>query len=159
MATMTILYVEDDPNDAVVFERALKKSGLPLNLQMAPDGQFAIEYLLGQQQYHDRKKYPLPSIIVSDMKMYRMDGVELLKWIRASVKFRDLPVVLYSTSNEDIDVSIAASSGVTAYFRKTFHCNEVMDFLRLWLTRKKSKVKEVARPRTKATRARPESEA
>jgi CheY-like chemotaxis protein len=159
MAMMTILYVEDDPNDAVVFERALKKSGLPLNLQIAPDGRFAIEYLLGQEQYHDRKKYPLPAIIVSDMKMYRMDGAELVKWIRASAKFRDLPAVLYSTSNEDIDVSVAASAGATAYFRKTFHCNEVMDFLRNWLAQKKTKVKDAERSKPKTIRPRPESEA
>src|SRR5262249_7655593 len=136
---LTILYVEDDPNDAVVFERALKKSGLPLSLQIAPDGQFAIEYLLGQEQYRDRHKYPLPHIILSDMKMYRMDGVEFLRWIRKSAKFRNLPVVLYSTSSEDSDVSLAAAAGATAYFRKTFHCDEVIEFLREWLAGKGGK--------------------
>ncbi|MGZ4964393.1 MAG: response regulator, partial [Limisphaerales bacterium] len=99
----TILYVEDDPNDAVVFERALKKSGLPLDIQIAPDGMFAVEYLQGEEQYTDREKYPLPQIILSDMKMFRMSGIELLQWVRANPKFRKLPVVLYSTSNEDVD--------------------------------------------------------
>src|SRR5436190_13222297 len=119
-AMMTILYVEDDPNDVVAFERALKKSGLRLDLQLAADGRFAIEYLLGQEQYTDRLKYPLPQLIISDMKMYRMGGVELLQWIRENARFRELPVVIFSTSNEDADVSIAASAGATAYFRKTY---------------------------------------
>ncbi|MGZ4974616.1 MAG: response regulator, partial [Limisphaerales bacterium] len=118
----TILYVEDDPNDAVVFERALKKSGLPLDIQIAPDGMFAVEYLQGEEQYTDREKYPLPQIILSDMKMFRMSGIELLQWVRANPKFRKLPVVLYSTSNEDVDVSHAAAAGATAYFRKTYQC-------------------------------------
>jgi CheY-like chemotaxis protein len=142
----TILYVEDDPNDAVVFERALKKAGLPLELQIAPDGQFAIEYLEGQDQYADRKKHPLPKIILTDMKMFRMSGIELLAWIRANPKFRELPVVLYSTSNEDIDVSQAAAAGATAYFRKTYQCLEVMDFLRKWLVQKVSAKKTVSKP-------------
>lgn len=129
----TILYVEDDPNDAVVFERALKKAGLPLDLQLAPDGMFALEYLKGEEQYVDREKYPLPHIILSDMKMFRMGGIELLEWVRSSPKFHHLPVVLYSTSNEDIDVSHAAAAGATAYFRKTYQCLEVMDFLRKWV--------------------------
>ena len=139
MSRQTILYVEDDSNDAVAFERALKKSGLPLDLQIAPDGKFAIEYLQGEGQYRDRAKYPSPAIIVSDMKMYRMGGVELLGWIRASAKFCKLPVVLYSTSNEDSDVSIAAAAGATAYFRKTYQCLEVMEFLRKWHAEKKAR--------------------
>jgi CheY-like chemotaxis protein len=151
---LTILYVEDDPNDAVAFERALKKSGLPLNLQIAPDGKFAVEYLLGHDQYADRAKYPLPQIVVSDMKMYRMTGVELLQWIRSDTIFRELPVVLYSTSNEDVDVSIAAASGATAYFRKTFQCTEVIEYLRKWMAErgtKKSQEKPAAqRSRTRA---------
>jgi CheY-like chemotaxis protein len=150
----TILYAEDDPNDAVVFERALKKSGLPFDLQIAPDGQFAVDYLKGEDQYHDRKKYPLPQIVVTDMKMYRMSGVELLEWIRASAKFRDLPVVLYSTSNEEIDVSHAATAGATAYFRKTYQCAEVIAFLQNWLAQK-SAAKNVAA--IAATRRRPRS--
>ena len=129
----TILYVEDDPNDAVVFERALKKSGLALDLQIAPDGQFAVEYLTGEDQYADREQYPLPQIILSDMKMYRMGGVELLQWVRSNPQFCKLPVVLYSTSSEEIDVSQAAAAGATAYFRKTYQCLEVIGFLREWL--------------------------
>lgn len=146
----TILYVEDDSNDAVAFERALKKSGLPLDLQIAPDGQFAIEYLLGHDQYADRLKYPLPSVIITDMKMYRMGGVELLEWIRRNATFCKLPVVLYSTSNEDNDVSVAAAAGATAYFRKTYHCTEVIEFLRNWIA-KKGAGKEVAKPKAART--------
>jgi CheY-like chemotaxis protein len=146
----TILYVEDDSNDAVCLERALKKSGLPLDLQIAPDGQFAVEYLLGEDQYADRLKYPLPQLIVTDMKMFRMGGLELLQWIRSNRRFSHLPVVLYSTSNEDIDVSHAALAGATAYFRKTYQCQEVVEFLRNWL-KEESAVKEVKKaPSSKA---------
>ncbi len=147
----TILYVEDDPNDAVVFERALKKSGLPLNLQTAPDGMFAVEYLNGEEQYVDREQYPLPQIILSDMKMFRMSGLELLQWVRAHPKFRELPMVLYSTSNEDVDVSHAAAAGATAYFRKTYQCQDVIEFLTKWLEEKPAKAvaaKKVAQPPT-----------
>jgi len=133
---LTILYVEDDPNDAVVFERALKKSGLPISLQIAPDGKFAVEYLTGTEQYVDRERYPLPQIILSDMKMFRMGGIELLEWVRGNAKFREIPFVLYSTSNEDIDVSHAATAGATAYFRKTYQCLDVIEYLRNWLAEK-----------------------
>jgi CheY-like chemotaxis protein len=148
-AKPTILYVEDDPNDAVVMERALKKSGLPFDLQIAPDGQFAVDYLRGEDQYADRATYPLPQLIITDMKMYRMGGIELLEWIRSKPKFRDLPVVLYSTSNEDIDVSHAANAGATAYFRKTYQCLEVIEFLRTWLAQKGRPQKVVSRPAAK----------
>lgn len=151
----TILYVEDDPNDAVVFERAFKKAGLEIDLQIAFDGQFAIEYLLGQEQYHDRLKYPLPELIISDMKMYRMGGVELLQWVRNHAKFQNLPVVLYSTSTEDLDVSVAAAAGATAYFRKTYHCTEVLEYLQKWLSDKGTKKDP---PKGKATRQRLEPE-
>jgi CheY-like chemotaxis protein len=128
-----ILYVEDDPNDAVVFERALKKSALPLGLHVAPDGQFAVDYLVGEEDYADREKFPLPKIILTDLKMFRMGGLELLQWVRSHVHFRELPVVLYSTSIEDADVSRAKAHGATAYFRKTYQCTEVLDFLRQWM--------------------------
>lgn len=150
----TILYVEDDPNDAVVFERALKKSGLPLNLQIAPDGMFAVEYLTGEDLYADRKVYPLPQIILSDMKMYRMGGIELLQWVRGNAQFCKLPVVLYSTSDEEVDVSQAAAAGATAYFRKTYQCLDVIEFLRKWLEEGAQKP-GATQAKTERERARP----
>jgi CheY-like chemotaxis protein len=144
----TILYVEDDPNDAVVFERALKKSGLALDLQMTHDGMFALEYLNGEEQFADRETFPLPQIILTDMKMFRMGGIELLEWVRKSRKFCDLPVVLFSTSSEDIDVNQAMEAGATAYFRKTYQCLDVIAFLRKWLGEQKGKTaaKDTVKP-------------
>jgi CheY-like chemotaxis protein len=113
---------------------------------MAPDGQFAVEYLLGEDQYVDRLKYPLPQLIITDMKMFRMGGLELLHWIRTNRQFSHLPVVLYSTSNEDIDVSQAAALGATAYFRKTYQCQEVVGFLRKWLEERKAPSTKIQAP-------------
>jgi len=113
-----ILVVEDDPNDALLLQRAFRKSGIPGFDRVLPDGQEAIDYLGGQGGYRDRKAFPLPSHLILDLKLPRVTGLELLGWIRESADHCRLPVAILSSSGEASDQVRARELGVDGYFIK-----------------------------------------
>ena len=78
----TILQVEDDPNDVFFLQHAMKKAGVANPVQVATDGQQAIDYLRGVGKFADRKKFPLPCLILLDLKLPHVMGLDVLKWIR-----------------------------------------------------------------------------
>ncbi|MDB6125464.1 MAG: two-component response regulator [Pedosphaera sp.] len=77
-ATEPILIAEDDPNDVLLLQLALKKNGMEGSVQIVGDGQEAINYLRGEPPYNDRQKYPFPRLIYTDLKMRRRDGFDML---------------------------------------------------------------------------------
>src|SRR5689334_4482995 len=78
----TVLHVDDDPNDTALLEAARRKAGVEFRLENVSDGDQAIAYLSGAGQYANRSRYPLPTVILMDLKMPRATGFEILKWIR-----------------------------------------------------------------------------
>src|SRR5947207_1216303 len=109
MSRPTILYVEDDPNDILLFQHAFQKAGSAgdCNLQVFGDGEEAIAYLSGAERFHDRGRFPLPDLALLDLKMPRVNGFDLLAWIRHDQNFRRLPVIVFSSSNHSADVTRA----------------------------------------------------
>ena len=114
----TILLVEDEENDAALVQMAFKRSKIVNPLHWAKDGLDAIAYLNGDGPYADRKLYPFPEIMILDLKMPRMSGLELLAWIREHPQFRVIPTIIMTSSQQDADIEKAYSLGANTYMIK-----------------------------------------
>src|SRR6478672_12672813 len=119
MITMdTILLVEDDSNDVLLIQRAFRKASLSNPLQIVEDGEAAILYLKGEESFADRDRYPLPRLILLDLKLPRKSGFEVLVWLRQQPKFYGLPVVVLTSSKEKNDIQQAYLLGANSYLVK-----------------------------------------
>jgi CheY-like chemotaxis protein len=116
--TTTILHVEDDPNDTLLLAHAFRKAGVIFEIQAVSDGDQAMEYLRGVNAFSDRKKHPMPQLILLDLKMPRVSGFDVLAWLRANDSFKQLPVVVLSSSNHDADIKRAYDLGAKSYLVK-----------------------------------------
>jgi len=115
----TVLLVEDDLNDIFLVKRAFKMAHLPDPLQVVTDGQEAINYLKGEGKYADRQGYPLPKLIVMDIKMPRRTGFEVLEWVKGNSRpLRRIPIVIVSSSDNPSDINRAYELGANAYMVK-----------------------------------------
>ena len=123
---ITVLLVEDDLNDIFLVKRAFKKANLTNPLQIVTDGVEAVQYLIGEGKYADRRAYPLPQLIVMDLKMPRKTGLEVLEWLKKDSSLKRTPVVIVSSSNQAWDVNRAYELGANAYMVKPvdFHAVE-----------------------------------
>ncbi|EEF59967.1 response regulator [Pedosphaera parvula] len=113
-----ILLVEDNEDDVFFMKRAAKTAEIADPLLVATDGQEAIDFLSGTGIYADRDKYPIPSLVLLDLKLPRKSGHEVLQWIRAQSQFKTLIVIILSTSREGRDVELAYQSGANSYLVK-----------------------------------------
>jgi CheY-like chemotaxis protein len=113
-----VLLVEDNPDDELFARRAFAKVCPEAQLISARDGEIAIDYLAGRGQFQDRSRYPLPDIVLLDLKLPRKSGLEVLEWLRHESNLRDLGVVVLTSSEETRDVERARSLGVLAYYVK-----------------------------------------
>jgi CheY-like chemotaxis protein len=118
MDNFTILLIEDNPDDVFLMRRALKKAGLDLPLQVATDGNEALAYLSGSGAFEDRQQFPVPSIVFLDLKLPYLDGFEVLEWIRQDTFFKDLDVVILTSSPEQRDKDRARKLGTKGYIVK-----------------------------------------
>jgi CheY-like chemotaxis protein len=118
MLDRCILVVDDSADDRFLVERALKKAQIANPVRLLDGGEEAIAYLEGRGQYADRLKFPLPAIVLLDLKMPRMSGFEVLQWVRASSDYRRLPVVVMTSSREMPDVNRAYDVGANSYLVK-----------------------------------------
>jgi CheY-like chemotaxis protein len=135
---VTVLHVEDDSNDVLLFQHACQKAGVPLDLQNVTDGDEAIAYLTGEAEFGNRRLHPLPGLVLLDLKMPRISGFEVLLWIRQEQRFRGLPVVVLTSSNQPADVERAYQSGANSYLVKPVDFNGLVDLAKnvhsYWLT-------------------------
>jgi CheY-like chemotaxis protein len=114
----TILLVEDNPSDVALTERALEKSHIANELVVVQDGQEALDYLWGAGAYAGRAASDSPALILLDLKLPRLPGLEVLRRIRADSRTRRLPVVILTTSREEQDLAAGYDLGVNSYIRK-----------------------------------------
>jgi CheY-like chemotaxis protein len=115
---LLILIAEDDPNDAVLLERALQKAVRRSTFRICTNGDQAIEYLSGRGSYSDRATFPFPRMLLTDLKMPRRSGFELLKWLQAHPQCNVIPSIVMSASDTVEDVKLAYQLGANCYFRK-----------------------------------------
>src|SRR5215469_18016747 len=118
MPSTTILHVEDDPNDTLLFQHACRKAGIVFDLQAVSDGDQAMAYLRGINDFSDRNKFPMPQLILLDLKMPRVSGFDVLAWLRSDDKLKVLPVVILTSSNHDADIKRAYDLGAKSYLVK-----------------------------------------
>jgi CheY-like chemotaxis protein len=130
MTTKAILLVEDTPDDAELTIMSLKRSGLLNEVVLAEDGLEALDYLFGKGRYAGRNSQDTPALILSDIKMPRLDGIEVLQRLRADERTRLLPVVMLTTSTEDTDLARAYEAGANAYVRKPVSLSEFQEAVR-----------------------------
>ena len=95
----TILVADDDQNDVFFLRRAFQKSGVSHAVMHVSDGQQAIDYLLGEADYRDRIRYPVPVLVLLDLKMPKVDGFDVLAWLKTRPELVGLPVVVLSSSS------------------------------------------------------------
>ena len=114
----SILQVEDEENDVFFFKLAAEKAGLLNPLQVARDGREAIDYLAGADKYADRHQFPLPVIILLDLKLPQVPGLEVLKFIRSQPQLAKVVVIVLSSSDQDSDVEAAYRLGANSYIVK-----------------------------------------
>lgn len=119
MDDISILYADDDDNDVFIFKRIARKLGVSSELHTVDDGLGAIDYLSGHGSYADRGRYPLPKIILSDLKMPRVSGIGLLRWVRQQPAFATIPFIMLSSSSYGGDIQSAYDLGANGYLVKT----------------------------------------
>jgi CheY-like chemotaxis protein len=130
MSAVTILHVDDDSNDAVLFQHACQKAGIDCNLHNVEDGDQAITYLRGAEQFADRARYPIPTLVLLDLKMPRVNGFDVLAWVRGDRLLRAMPVVVLSSSNHDADVRRAYDLGANSYLVKPVGFESLVEIAR-----------------------------
>jgi DNA-binding response OmpR family regulator len=115
---MTVLHVDDDPNDVTLLRVACAKAAVNFELQNIEDADQVIEYLNGTGKYADRALYQLPGLVLLDLKMPKATGLEILKWIRNHSVLKQLPVIVLSGSELREDMLRAYEVGANSYLVK-----------------------------------------
>jgi DNA-binding response OmpR family regulator len=113
-----LLLVEDDHDDVIFMEQAFRDAGLDCPYRVLSDGVDVIEYLEGRADYADRKQFPLPSHLLLDLKLPRKSGIEILDWVRRHPDFKNLAVIVLSSSKEANDIARARELGIDDYLVK-----------------------------------------
>jgi CheY-like chemotaxis protein len=115
---VTVLHVDDDPNDTALLKVACAKADVNFVVQNIGDGGEVIDYLSGTGKYADRTLYRLPGLVLLDLKMPRATGLEILKWIRSHSVLKHLPVIVLSGSELREDMERAYAGGANSYLVK-----------------------------------------
>lgn len=138
MTNRHILLVEDNPDDEVLTLRALRKHNIASEITVARDGVEALDFLLGTGTHKGLDPGSMPSLVLLDLKLPKVDGLEVLRRIREDERTRLLPVVIFTSSNEEQDILECHTLGANSYIRKPVDFNQLSEALRLigtyWLT-------------------------
>jgi len=125
-----ILLVEDNPNDVELALRALKKNNLANRLHIVKDGSEALDFIFGRGEHQHRKVENGPRVILLDLKLPKVDGVEVLRAIRSDPRTRFIPVVVLTSSSEERDIVETYKLGVNSYIIKPVNFEKFIDVVR-----------------------------
>ena len=128
---LDILLIDDEEHDRFFAQQATKKAGVAHNIHTVHSAEEAINYLRGVGSFADRQKFPLPNVILTDLKMPNMDGFGFLRWLRNHPKCSVIPTIVYSSSPLEKDVREAYRLGANAYIVKPSTISEMVETLRL----------------------------
>jgi CheY-like chemotaxis protein len=117
-ASKPVLVVEDEQNDIFLLQYAFECAGISEPLISVEDGQQAIDYLSGKGKFAERKEFPLPCLMLLDLKLPRVMGLDVLRWIRGRPELQMLPVVVLTSSSEASDIKQAYTLGARSYLVK-----------------------------------------
>lgn len=114
----TVLLVEDDENDRLLIERAFNKGRIANPIKAVTNGEDAVAYLAGTGEFTNREQFPLPVLMLLDLKLPRKSGLEVLAWVREQAGLKRLPVVVLTSSRETSDINRAYDLGANSYLVK-----------------------------------------
>ena len=114
----SLLYVEDEENDVLLMRMAFAKEGIDPDLHIVEDGQAALDYLSGTGPYAERSRFPLPAAVLLDLNLPEIPGFDVLSWIRGHPDYRELPVVVFSSSTREEDKARARKLGASEFLAK-----------------------------------------
>ena len=118
MREITILYVEDEAADVMLLQHVFTRVGITNLLKTVKDGKTAKDYLAGKAPYTDREQHPLPGLLLLDLKLPFLSGIEVLQWIREQPRLKWLPVVIFTSSRRRDDILQAYEAGANGYLVK-----------------------------------------
>lgn len=125
-----ILLVEDNPMDVVLTLDAFKEAKLKNKINVAHNGEEALDYLFGNGSFSDRVAFPLPSLILLDLKMPGIDGFEVLRQIKNTEKLKRIPVIILTSSKEEGDRALSYDIGANSYLMKPVAFNGFIDVVK-----------------------------
>ena len=138
MSIKTILLVEDNPDDRELMRLAFSQSDIEHNLVIVSDGIEALNYLLAEEEFGQRDLADMPALVLLDINLPKINGIEVLKRIRAHSQIKLVPVVIVSSSDEPQDLIDSYINGCNSYIRKPIHFTQLQNFVReistYWLT-------------------------
>jgi len=114
-----LLMAEDSEDDVILMQRAMRRVGVQAQAYFVADGEEALAYLCGEGRFSDRQQFPFPNLVVLDIKMPRMGGLEVLAKVRQDQRLRGLTVLILSASDDPKDLDAAYDLNVNGYMRKT----------------------------------------
>ncbi|MGK7952565.1 MAG: response regulator [Xenococcaceae cyanobacterium] len=128
---MSILLVEDNYNDILLIKRAFRKANIQQPMNMVSDGDEAIAYLSRIGEYSNSHTYPIPKLVLLDLKLPRRSGLEVLDWIRERPKLKRLLVVVLTSSQENSDLDRAYDLGANSYLVKPINFQDLVKLIEL----------------------------
>lgn len=135
--TRTILLVDDDENDVFFMQQAMQKAGVLNPIRVASNGQEAIDYFKGTGKFANRGEFSLPGLVLLDLKLPRVMGLDVLKWIRQQPEVAAI-VIIFSSSNEEADIATAYRLGANGYLVKPSDVSQLAAMVKsvkdFWLT-------------------------
>ncbi len=126
----TVLLAEDDPNDATLMQRAFERIRPAQRLEIVRNGREAINYLSGEASYANREEHPLPFLMLLDLKMPYVDGIEVLQWLRQRPELRPMMVVVLTSSDDDSDIQRAYDLGAHSFLLKPTGFADLLDLVK-----------------------------
>ena len=129
MMQATVLYVEDEEADVFFVKRAFTRLHASNSLRVVRNGRDAEDYLAGIGRFSDRQRYPLPGMVLLDLKLPGIQGLDVLEWMRQQPQFQSLPVVIFSSSDMEADRDRAIQLGVNDYIVKPIDMSKVSELL------------------------------
>ena len=143
-----ILHAEDDENDVVLLQIAMEQAGVTSPIQVVTDGQQVVNYFSGEGKFADREAYPLPGLVLLDLKLPVLPGLEVLSWMRKKAHL-PTPIVVLSSSETEADIASAYRLGANGYVSKPNSIEKLVEVAKgikdFWLTinRLPGQIKEV----------------
>ncbi len=126
-ATFVILVAEDEASDFELLDLSLTRTTPGCRVHWVRNGQDARRYIAGEEEFGDRQKHPLPDLLITDLKMPNVTGLELIEWLKGSSRYRRLPVVVMTSSNQPTDIDRAYALGANAYFLKPTRFEDLIE--------------------------------
>ncbi len=130
MTNETILLVEDNPDDVELTRRAFRKNNIANNMVVARDGVEALDYLFGRGAFADRDVRDPPRLVLLDLKLPKLDGLQVLERLRADERIKLTPVVILTSSKEEQDLVSGYQTGANSYVRKPVDFNQFVEAVR-----------------------------